>query len=63
MQRISYGWKNPGLTEKDWKKRKLLKKIKEQNIIFDIHFTSELKRAQLTGEIILSEIDQESIRQ
>ena len=57
------GWKNPSLTEKGLKEAKTTgKKIKEQNIIFDIHFTSELKRAQLTGEIILSEIDQESIQ-
>ncbi len=55
------GWKNPGLTEKGLEEAKITgKKIKEQNIIFDIHFTSELKRAQLTGEIILSEIEQES---
>ena len=56
------GWKNPGLTEKGLEEAKITgKKIKEQNIIFDIHFTSELKRAQLTGEIILSEIRQESL--
>ena len=56
------GWKNPGLTKKGLEEAKITgKKIKEQNIIFDIHFTSELKRAQLTGEIILSEIEQESL--
>ena len=56
------GWKNPSLTEKGLEEAKTTgKKIKEQNIIFDIHFTSELKRAQLTGEIILSEIEQESL--
>ena len=56
------GWKNPSLTEKGQKEAKITgEKIKEQNIIFDIHFTSELKRAQLTGEIILSEIEQESL--
>ena len=57
------GWKDPSLTEKGLEEAKSTgKKIKEQNIMFDIHFTSELKRAQITGEIILSEIDQESIR-
>ena len=56
------GWKNPGLTEKGLKEAKITgEKIKEQNIVFDIHFTSELKRAQLTGGIILSEIEQESL--
>ena len=57
------GWKDPSLTEKGLEEAKSTgKKIKEQNIMFDIHFTSELKRAQITGEIILSEIDQESIK-
>ena len=56
------GWKNPSLTEKGQKEAKITgEKIKQQNIIFDVHFTSELKRAQLTGEIILAEIDQVSI--
>ena len=56
------GWKNPGLTEKGLEEAKITgEKIKEKNISFDIHFTSELKRAQLTGEIILSEINQNSI--
>ena len=57
-----YRLENPGLTDKGLEEAKITGgKIKEQNIIFDIHFTSELKRAQLTGEIILSEIDQESL--
>ena len=56
------GWKNPSLSVKGQKEAKITgEKIKQQNIIFDIHFTSELKRAQLTGEIILSEIEQESL--
>ena len=56
------GWKNPSLTKKGQEEAKITgKKIKQQNIIFDFHFTSELKRAQLTGEIILTEIGQESI--
>ena len=56
------GWKDPSLTEKGIKEAKNAgEKIKEKNISFDIHFTSELKRAQLTGEIILSEINQNSI--
>ena len=55
------GWKDPSLTEKGLEEAKSTgKKIKEQNIMFDIHFTSELKRAQITGEIILSEIDQDN---
>ena len=46
------GWKDPSLTERGIKEAKNAgEKIKEKNISFDIHFTSELKRAQLTGEI------------
>ena len=63
MQRISLqDWKKSRTHRKRFGRGKNhRKKIKEQNIIFDIHFTSELKRAQLTGEIILSEIEQESL--
>ena len=46
------GWKNPGLTKKGLEEAKITgEKIKEQNIIFDIHFTSELKRALLSSEV------------
>ena len=55
------GWKDPSLTNKGKEEaKKAGEKIKEKNINFDIHFTSELKRAQFTGKIILSEISQES---
>ena len=57
-----YGLEKPKSYRKRSKRGKITgEKIKQQNIIFDIHFTSELKRAQLTGEIILAEIDQVSI--
>ena len=55
------GWKDPSLTNKGKEEaKKACETIKEKNINFDIHFTSELKRAQFTGKIILSEISQES---
>lgn len=55
------GWKDPSLTNKGKEEaKKAGETIKEKNINFDIHFTSELKRAQFTGKIILSEISQES---
>ena len=42
------GWKDPSLTEKGLEEAKSTgKKIKEQNIMFDIHFTSELKSCLL----------------
>ena len=55
------GWKDPSLTNKGKEEaKKAGETIKEENINFDIHFTSELKRAQFTGKIILSEIGQKS---
>ena len=57
------GWKNPSLTLKGKKEaEKTGENLKGKNIAFDIHYTSELKRAQLTGEIILSILKQESIK-
>ena len=54
------GWKNPTLTEQGVKEaRKAGSKIKSINLDFDLHFTSELLRAQITGEIIQREIDQQ----
>ncbi len=54
------GWKNPTLTEQGVEEaRKAGSKIKSINLNFDLHFTSELLRAQITGEIIHREIDQQ----
>lgn len=54
------GWKNPTLTEQGIEEaRKAGSKIKSINLDFDLHFTSELLRAQITGEIIQREIDQQ----
>ena len=54
------GWKNPTLTEQGIEEaRKAGSKIKSIKLDFDLHFTSELLRAQITGEIIQREIDQQ----
>ena len=54
------GWKNPNLTEQGIEEaRKAGSKIKSINLDFDLHFTSELLIAQITGEIIQREIDQQ----
>ena len=56
------GWKNPGLTSLGYDEaRKAGQLIKDTNINFDSMFTSDLIRAQLTGDIILSEINHEGI--
>lgn len=56
------GWKNPGLTS-DGKKEAINagSLIKERNIQFSMMFTSALKRAQITGQIILDGIEQPDI--
>ena len=56
------GWKDPGLTlvgEKEASNAGHL--IKEKNIKFSMMFTSALKRAQITGQMILESIAQTDI--
>ena len=53
------GWKNPGLTELGLKEASgAAELIANQDISFDLMFTSELSRAQKTGSIILEAINQ-----
>ena len=57
------GWKDPGLTpvgEKEAANAGIL--IKERNIKFSMMFTSALKRAQITGQMILEDIAQTDIQ-
>jgi 2,3-bisphosphoglycerate-dependent phosphoglycerate mutase len=54
------GWKDPDLTEKGIEEAiNAGKKIKQTNIIFDLHFTSKLKRAQRTGNLIMKELEED----
>jgi len=56
------GWKNPGLTPTGEKEAANAgNHIKERDIKFSMMFTSALKRAQITGQMILKEIDQTHI--
>ena len=56
------GWKNPGLTETGVKEAiGAGKLIKDERINFDTMYTSELIRAQLTGNTILEIINQSDI--
>ena len=56
------GWENPGLTHKGDKEAKDAGKIiNDLGINFDYLYTSALIRAQLTGSIILSEINQKNV--
>lgn len=56
------GWKNPGLTETGVKEAiSAGKLIQDEKINFDTMYTSELIRAQLTGNTILEIINQSDI--
>ena len=54
------GWKDPDLTEKGIEEAiNAGKKIKQTNINFDLHYTSKLKRAQRTGNLIMQELGED----
>jgi 2,3-bisphosphoglycerate-dependent phosphoglycerate mutase len=56
------GWRNPDLTEKGLIEARVAgRMIREHRVKFDIAFTSELKRAQHTLDIILAELNQSSV--
>ena len=56
------GWKNPGLTDQGASEAENTgEKLKEQGFSFDVMFTSELKRAQNTGEIILEKLNESNL--
>ena len=56
------GWKDPGLTNQGVSEAKNAGKlISEQNIEFDIMYTSMLSRAQKTGDIILGILNHKEI--
>ena len=56
------GWKNPGLTNQGASEAENTgEKLKEQGFSFDVMFTSKLKRAQNTGEIILEKLNESNL--
>ena len=56
------GWKDPGLTDQGVSEAKNAGKlILEQNIKFDVMYTSMLSRAQKTGDIILGILNHKEI--
>jgi 2,3-bisphosphoglycerate-dependent phosphoglycerate mutase len=56
------GWRDPDLTETGVEEaRRAGKLIKKERIVFDIAFTSGLKRAQHTLEMILGELGQQDL--
>jgi 2,3-bisphosphoglycerate-dependent phosphoglycerate mutase len=59
LKNLFTGWKDPDLTEQGIAEAKAAaRKLKAQGLTFDIAFTSVLKRAQHTLDLIQAEIDQ-----
>src|SRR5260370_7920473 len=59
LKNLFTGWKDPDLTEQGIAEaREASRKLKAQGLSFDIAFTSVLKRAQHTLDLILAEIGQ-----
>src|SRR6266566_7791835 len=59
LKNLFTGWKDPDLTEQGIAEaREAARKLKAQGLTFDIAFTSVLKRAQHTLDLILAEIGQ-----
>lgn len=56
------GWKNPDLTAKgEEEARRAGRQLRERDILFSIAFTSALKRAQHTLDLILEELGQSNV--
>ena len=56
------GWKNPDLTDQGVSEAENTgEKLKEQGFNFDVMFTSQLIRAQNTGEIILEKLNKPNL--
>lgn len=56
------GWRNPDLTEKGLIEARVAgRMIKDHRVKFDVAFTSGLKRAQKTLDIILAELNQPDV--
>src|SRR3984957_4204325 len=62
LKNLFTGWKDPGLTEQGIAEAKQAgRKLKAQGLSFDIAFTSVLKRAEHTLDLMLNELGQTGI--
>ena len=62
LKNLFTGWRDPDLTEKGVEEAKTAgRKLKAQNIVFDIAYTSELGRAQRTLKLMLEELGQQDL--
>jgi len=63
LQNLFTGWRDVDLTEQGVKEaHEAGRKLKAQGLAFDIAFTSVLKRAQLTLDILLGEMGQSGLK-
>jgi 2,3-bisphosphoglycerate-dependent phosphoglycerate mutase len=63
LKNLFTGWQDPGLSEKGIEEAKAAgKKLKQAGYRFDIAFTSALKRAQHTLDLMLGELGQKSVK-
>src|SRR6201995_3384890 len=62
LKNLFTGWRDVDLTEQGvGEAREAGRKLKAQGLRFDIAFTSALKRAQRTLDLVLTEMDQTTI--
>lgn len=62
LKNLFTGWRDPDLTEQGHQEAHSAgKKLRENNISFDVAFTSSLQRAQHTCQIILDELGQAGV--
>lgn len=62
LKNLFTGWKDPDLTERGVQEAiEAGRRLKAEGIVFDAAFTSKLKRAQRTNQLILNELGQRTL--
>src|SRR5882757_3604640 len=62
LKNLFTGWRDVDLTEQGIKEaREAARKLKAQGLVFDVAYTSALKRAQRTLDLMLEELGQTKI--
>lgn len=63
LKNLFTGWRDPALTEQGHAEAKAAgQRLKAEGLVFDIAFTSELSRAQITCQHILDELGQSNLQ-
>ncbi|GLK77676.1 2,3-bisphosphoglycerate-dependent phosphoglycerate mutase [Methylopila jiangsuensis] len=62
LKNLFTGWKDPDLTERGVEEAKAAgRRLKAEGLRFDVAFTSRLRRAQRTGQLLLAELGQSGV--